>query len=123
MRVSFCTTCHNRAFQLKTVFEQNLRTVLAEDDVEWIILNYNSTDDIDDFIFAKLSTSANRIVYARETSGRLWHSSIAKNIAHKLGTGDILMNLDCDNYISDATCVIRKIFAGAVGALQMFSGD
>lgn len=39
-----------------------------------------------------------------------WHVSFAKNLAHKVGVGDILVNIDCDNFIDDSVTVIDHFF-------------
>ena len=122
MRISLCTTCRNRAYQLKRVFDQNLSNILALDDVEWVILNYNSCDDLHSFMLSRLSEGKEKIVYIRERSAPSWHSSIAKNIAHRAAAGDILMNLDCDNYLDDALAIIRSKFRGKIGGLHLWSG-
>jgi glycosyltransferase involved in cell wall biosynthesis len=122
MRISLCTTCHNRAYQFKQVFDQNLSAVLNDADVEWVILNYNSNDDLDSFMLSRLSDANGKIVYAREKTAQSWHSSIAKNISHKIASGDALMNLDCDNYIGNALEIIRSKLRGNLGGLHLWSG-
>ncbi len=51
-----------------------------------------------------------------------WHLSLAKNISHTLASGDILLNLDCDNRIGEALKQIRETFEANVGALHLWSG-
>jgi hypothetical protein len=91
--------------------------------VEWIILDYNSKDDLQDLLLENSLQREDRVVCLREISGRSWHASVAKNIAHRAAGGDVLMNLDCDNLIADAIDVLHEVFSGPVGALQMFTGD
>jgi predicted glycosyltransferase involved in capsule biosynthesis len=122
MRISLCTTCFNRATQLKRVFESNLELLRGEESVEWLILNYNSQDDLDEYIQPILQYNEFNIRYFKEISGRSWHMSLAKNISHKLASGDILMNLDCDNRIGEALDQIRETFTVNVGALHLWSG-
>lgn len=40
-----------------------------------------------------------KIEYYYTTEPRHFHTSHAKNVSHKLGTGDILVNLDADNWV------------------------
>jgi hypothetical protein len=123
IRISLCTTCRNRAYQFKQVFDQNLSRILAIDGVEWVILNYNSSDDLHSFILGRLGEAKGRIIYVRDKSAASWHSCIAKNIAHRMATGDILMNLDCDNYVGNALTIIRNKLRKNVGALHLWSGE
>jgi hypothetical protein len=123
VKISFCTAIRDRLWQFQQVFEANLQTVLSHPDVEWVILDYNSSDGLDEFIRQKLSTLPERVVYVRESSATGWHASVAKNLAHRNGRGEVLMNLDCDNLIKDAVEVIRSRFTGNVGALQQWGGS
>src|ERR1700722_6590774 len=120
--ISLCTTCHNRAHQLKAVFEHNLSRVLRDSNAEWIILNYNSQDDLDSFILERLGQCGGCVRYVRERSGRSWHARIAKNIAHRAARGDILMNLDCDNRLGDCLAILREEVRGPIGGLHNWSG-
>jgi hypothetical protein len=119
--ISFCTTCHNRAYQLKQVFAANAAVIAADPTLEWVILNYASGDDLDGFLRAQLPRMSHRIVYAHEKTSRAWHVAIAKNMAHRLATGAVLMNLDCDNYIANAPAIIRVAFAEGTKVLHLRS--
>ena len=119
--ISFCTTCFNRAYQLKQVFAANAKVIAQDRTLEWVILNYASEDDLDEFMRRQLPAVSRRIVYARETKKWPWHASIAKNMAHRLGAGAVLMNLDGDNFIGNAAEVIRLIFAEGAKVLHLQS--
>ena len=120
--ISFCTTCHNRLYQLKSVFDANAAAIARNSDTDWTILNFNSEDNIDDFMFSKLRSCPPTVHYVTEASGRPWHLSVAKNIAHRLATGSVLVNLDCDNLIGDAIDVVRRFFDQGCKILHMWSG-
>jgi hypothetical protein len=120
--ISFCTTCANRAHQLKETFRVNAPLVAAHPDVEWVILNYSSRDDLDSFLADQLPAASGRIVYAKQRADRPWHASVAKNAAHRIGRGRFLFNLDCDNFIGDAIEVIRTYTAQGCRLLHLWSG-
>jgi hypothetical protein len=120
-KVSFCTTCFNRVAQLRQTFEANAQVVASHPSVEWTIVNFNSVDDLDSYMREKLSIVSERIIYARDLSRRPWHLSYAKNIAHRISRSDILMNLDCDNFIGNAIDVIKVQFFGGCRLLHMWS--
>ena len=122
MKISFCTTCSNRLYQFENTFETNLRLMLEHRDTEWIIFNFNSKDGLDEFMIRKMPALPARIIYARALSNPPWHLSVAKNAAHKLASGDLLVSLDCDNYISDAIDVLHEHFVPGTHALHMWSG-
>lgn len=120
--ISFCTTCHNRAYQLKQVFAANAEVVAAHPDVEWVIWNHSSEDDLDAYLRKRLPKASRRIRYAWEPKRRAWHASVAKNISHRLARGRYLMNLDCDNRIANAVEVIRAGLRRRSRLLHLWSG-
>jgi hypothetical protein len=69
MRVSFCTTVHNRLHQFARTFDHNASRVLADPDAEWIVLNFNSSDRLDQFMRERLPHLPRRVIYARDRSG------------------------------------------------------
>lgn len=122
IEISFCTTCSNRAYQLQQTIVSNSRLILDDSSLEWVIVNFGSKDDLDLFMQAQLPGLSKRVVYARELSGRSWHLSIAKNVAHRVASGKILVSLDCDNFIGDAAEVVRQYFSAGCKLLHMWSG-
>jgi hypothetical protein len=122
MKISFCTTCCNRFYQLQQTFEANLELISRDAGTEWVILNFNSRDALHDFMMERLPDLPGNVVYARDLIDRPWHSSIAKNVAHRLASGDVLFNLDGDNYIADALDLVRPQFANGIKGLHLWSG-
>ena len=100
MKVSFCTTCMDRLCHLKQVYLKSLENT-AGCNVEFILLNYNSKDNLDEWVVDNLSDPIkNRIVkYYKTTEPVYFVASHAKNIAYKLATGDLICNLDADNLV------------------------
>jgi hypothetical protein len=90
--------------------------------VEWVIINYGSTDGLTAFIEPALARCSMRITYLSFDAPRPWHSSIAKNWAHAAAAGDILVNLDCDNLIGDAAEVVKRYFDQGCRLLHLWSG-
>jgi hypothetical protein len=121
-RVSFCTTCHNRAEQLKRTFDENVRTVLKSVHNEWVILNYCSDDDVHEFMVERLPRLTPQIVYVRMVNIMPWHLSVAKNIAHRFGRGHVLANLDCDNFIREAADIITRHYSHGCRLMHLWSG-
>lgn len=122
MKISFCTTCAQRLYQLTQTWEQNIEMIRKYPYVEWVLLNYDGEQKMHEFVMNNQPIWPNNFVYAKELSNREWHMSVAKNIAHQLGSGDILFNLDCDNYIGEAIDNINSCFINDVKAVHFFSG-
>ena len=110
MKISFCTTCANRLYQLKQTFDENIELINNHSNTEWVLVNFGSTDELDLFIQEKLKNLTDRFVYVKEVSGRNWSLPIAKNVAHVMGSGDVLFSLDCDNFIGNTIKNIEQHF-------------
>jgi glycosyltransferase involved in cell wall biosynthesis len=121
-KISFCTTCRNRLWQFLKTFEVNAELVGNKKDVEWIILDFCSADRLDDYMTSVLPNFSKRIVYIRLIDNLPWHVSVAKNMAHSFATGDILANLDCDNFIGHFWDMIRVGFKNDNIILHNWSG-
>ncbi len=98
--VSFCITCMNRLFHLKDTLEKNIKDNLSYTNVEFIVVNYNSKDDLEAWMKKHMQQYIDQGVlnYYRTDEPESFHASIAKNLSHKLAQGEILCNLDGDNY-------------------------
>lgn len=82
-----------RLRHLKETFQVNLPLIQSSNS-EWVILNYNSKDELDDWIKDK------DVVYAKTTRPPFYHRSHSRNVAALLTSGDIICNLDADNFLS-----------------------
>jgi hypothetical protein len=122
MKISFCTTCFNRLYQLRLTFEANLKVISENPSMEWVILNCNSKDGLHELMVEGVPRWPSNLIYARDLSCHPWHLSVAKNTAHQIATGDILFNLDCDNFIGDAPDIVKLHFSRGVTLLHLWSG-
>lgn len=102
--LSFCVTCMNRLYQLEKTLAYNLNEIKNLAGVNICLVNYNSQDSLDKYIKNNFTShiKSGKLRYFYTDQPETFHVSIAKNLAHRLGTGNILMNLDGDNYISEA---------------------
>ena len=107
MKISFCTTCMGRAHHLKETLPQNIRDNPATEDmdVEFVVLNYNSQDDLHEWMTTdpemKAHIESGLVRYGKTTDPEFFHMSHAKNMAHRMATGDVLCNLDADNFLGN----------------------
>lgn len=90
----------NRIDHFKKTFSQNISENLAEG-VEFLVLDYNSNDGLREWIFENFSSliKGKIIRYYRTDEPSEFSHSHSKNIAFKLATGDIVCNVDADNFI------------------------
>lgn len=102
MKVSYCTTCKNRLWQLSKTIFFNMQKINLSDDAEMILIDYQSNDGLKEFIiknFQKDLDSGKLKYFKAMHSHDYFYMSHAKNIAHCMATGEVLFNLDADNYI------------------------
>ncbi|WP_405164550.1 glycosyltransferase [Nocardia sp. NBC_01499] len=111
-KISFCVTCKNRLWQLQQTLPANLEAILADGRSEIVLVNYNSDDDLDEWVrqFGEHIDSG-VLRYIHEGTEQFFHCSKAKNLAHFAATGELLVNLDADNFIGDSIVSWRAVWA------------
>lgn len=99
-KISFCIVCMNRLHQLKETLLKNILDNYDYSNLEFLVLNYNSQDGMDEWIKDCLGNylSAGKVVYYHTTEPASFSHSHSKNLAFKLATGDIVCNLNADHY-------------------------
>jgi glycosyltransferase involved in cell wall biosynthesis len=104
MKLSFCITCKNRFDQINQTLKINLRhNKNLESEIEFVLIDFGSHDGLQDWVvnnFSKeLKTGFLKYYYTGEMPK--WDCSIAKNTAHLYAKGEIVVNLDCDNFTGE----------------------
>lgn len=99
MKISFCTTCKGRLWQLEQTLPRNVKRL--REGTELIILDYQSPDNLREYLFNNYAEYLDngKIKYYYLTHAYNYTSAYAKNVAHRLASGEILFNLDGDNLI------------------------
>jgi glycosyltransferase involved in cell wall biosynthesis len=113
MKASFCLTCMNRRRFIEQTLPHNLALANDPSSYEFVLLDYNSGDDLEGYVRAHHADAirCGLLAYFRTTAAEHFCASHAKNSSHKLATGDILINLDADNLLVPA-------YFGYIDALQ-----
>lgn len=99
-RISFCTACMNRLHHLSVTLPQNILDNKNYAALEFVVLDYHSSDGLEQWVHQHLKDhlTAGRVVYYRTTEPVSFHRSHSRNLAFKLATGDIICNIDADNF-------------------------
>jgi len=103
----------NRLFHLSVAYLQSIKNTETYQNREFILLNYNSKDEIDEWVQINLTEhiKSGLVSYYKTTDPEYFVASHAKNICHKLASGDVLCNLDVDNILVDNYCEkIKDLF-------------
>jgi predicted glycosyltransferase involved in capsule biosynthesis len=80
--------------------EENIKSNTDYDDVEFVLVNYNSMDGMHEWVKKHLMSYIEMGVlnYYYTKEPEYFHMSKAKNLAHKLAKNEIVCNLDGDNF-------------------------
>lgn len=101
LKVSFCTTCKGRVHHLKETLPKNLAATKDNPNVEFVLLDYDSRDGMEAWVKENFQSeiTSGRLRYAKLAPAEHFKMAHAKNMVHRIATGDILCNLDADNVI------------------------
>src|SRR5690242_208595 len=93
-KISFCIVCMNRLYQLVKTLPENIKDNENYDNLEFIILDYNSEDGMEQWMRENMSDYIlkGRVIYYRTPDPKSWSPSHSKNLAFKLANGHILCN-------------------------------
>ena len=86
----------NRLHHLKETLLKNIEDNISYGKLEFILLDYNSSDGLEEWVKSKLAKYIDNgiLKYHRTSEPKSFHRSHSRNVALKLGSGDILCNLD-----------------------------
>ncbi|WP_436488003.1 glycosyltransferase family 2 protein [Chitinophaga sp. ARDCPP14] len=124
-KISFCIICMNRLYHLKETLLKNLTNNTGYPGLEVLLLDYNSGDDMEQWVKNNLSDHIERgaLVYYKTFDPLEFNHSHAKNMAFKLASGDIVCNINADNftgnrfvyYIDEVFRTNKKVFMRPLG--------
>jgi hypothetical protein len=91
----------NRRYHLEQTLIQNIQDNLHYKNIEFVLLDYNSSDGLETWVKNNLDhyIQAGILKYFKTTEPAFFHRSHSRNIALKLAEGDIVCNLDADNFL------------------------
>lgn len=104
----------NRLHQLQETLLQNLSDTRDEIDIDFLILNYNSSDNMEEWCRHNLSEEilSGRVKYFKTTDPQSFSHSHSKNMVFKLAEGEIVCNINADHYIGERfPQLIRTVFS------------
>lgn len=125
-KISFCTVCMNRLFHLQQTLPANLIDNEEYENLEFVILDYNSSDGLENFIMENMyqQIASGRLVYYKTLFHKYFNRSHSRNVVFKVATGDLICNVDADNftgrgfasYINSLFMNTSKTFLSVIGA-------
>ncbi len=106
MKISILTPTYNRAYILKNLYNSLIINSKTNNNFEWLIMDDGSTDNTESLINSWIDENKIDIkYYKKENQGKM----SALNDLLQYITGDIVLEVDSDDYITDnALEIIRK---------------
>jgi len=97
--ISFCVTCRNRLWQVKETLRANLKQI--GDGHNICLVDFGSSDGLSEWIWSGFEKDIRdkRLTFFEVRNEVRWSMSRAKNLAHRMATGNYLFSLDADNWI------------------------
>ena len=102
-KISFCTVCMNRLHHLRETLPINLANNRSYPYLEFVLLDYNSSDGLARWVASHLQEhlESGRLIYYRTNEPQYFHRSHSRNMVFKLASGDIVCNIDADNFTGE----------------------
>ena len=99
-KISFITACKGRLHHLSETLPKNIFWNIDYPNLEFVLLDYNSPDGLDLWIMRHMTNMIEKgiLVYFKNMDPDYFHYTHSRNMLIKLATGDIVCNLDADNY-------------------------
>ncbi len=141
VRVSLCVSCMGRLHHLRKTLPRNIACNADYSEVEFVLLDYNSPDGLEAWVKEEMMEHirSGKLVYYKEHTAECFLHSHARNLSFKLATGEVVCNVDADNFtgkgfaahLGDLFAPSRSIFvippagisAGMFGRISMRKSD
>jgi glycosyltransferase involved in cell wall biosynthesis len=97
-KISICTTAMNRLSDIQQTLEKNIIDNLDYPRVEFVLLDYNSSDGLEQWVNKNLMKyiASEKLVYFRTEKPKYYSMAHSRNVAFKAASGDIVNNVDGD---------------------------
>ena len=117
MIISYCVPCHNRAYDLKIVMPSLIEAANASPPVEIAILDYNSPDDLAEYMAHTIKTAklkgGNIISYKKYAKGKYYSQGHARNLNVLASIGEFVLISGADHILDESYFeVIRELLKG-----------
>ena len=89
-----------RIHDLIRTLPRNICDNAAYSNLEFVLLDYNSQDGLEQWVAGNMMQyiQSGRLVYARTTEPKYYNMCHSRNVAFKLASGEIVCNVDADNW-------------------------
>lgn len=116
--ISLCIPVHARTYDLKKTMLYLIEAANASPPVEILILDYNSPDDLEEYmgvvgsVAGVLLEGGSRVSYVKYSGRDHYHMAHARNLSVKASAGEYIVTLSADIFPSvDFVSVVREMLA------------
>jgi len=122
-RISLCTTCMNRLEDLRVTLPKNIADNADYPNVEFVLLDWNSSDDLQQWVRDTMMEHINsgRLVYYRYNEPQYFEMGRSRNVAFKLASGEIVNNVDADNFTKEGFASYINLMAEIAPRKALFA--
>ncbi|MDN5214507.1 glycosyltransferase family A protein [Fulvivirgaceae bacterium BMA12] len=113
IKISFCTTCMNRLHHLKQTLPKNIEENKSYPFIQFVLLDYNSKDGLEKWVRKQMMKYIENdlLLYLKTYDPQYFHTSHAKNMVSLYADGDVICNIDSDNFVGkDFSYYLNKQF-------------
>jgi len=123
-KISLCTACMNRLHDLMVTLPVNIYHNRDYPKIEFVVLNYNSKDKLDEWMrdYMLPYIRAGILVYVHTVEPEFFAMSHSRNVAFKVATGDIINNVDADNFTGRGFAEALNLLAEVRPEKAVFTG-
>ena len=122
-KISICTTCMDRLEDLKCTLPKNIDDNKDYPNVEFLVLDYNSSDGLADWLLKDMIgyIRSGILTCYRTEEPKCYDMAHSRNMAFKLASGEIVNNVDADNYTNEGFADILNKMAGICPEKAVFA--
>lgn len=100
-KISICTTCMNRLRDIQRTLPHNIEANLGYPEVEFILLDYSSTDGLAEWVQKEMSQylKTGILRYCFVPGQAHFRPGHSRNVSFRIAAGHVIFNVDADNFI------------------------
>jgi glycosyltransferase involved in cell wall biosynthesis len=109
-KISLVTTCMNRTDTLRQTLEKNIKDNMSyKGEFEIVVVNYGDKSGLDDFIYKDMKEYVDaKIINYVKVEADYYSMTKSRNVGFLAATGEIINQVDADNYTGSFVEVINK---------------
>jgi len=122
-KISLCTTCMDRLENLQQTLPKNIEDNIDYSNVEFVILDYNSRDDLSGWIKVNLMKyiEIGILNYFRTVEPEHFDMSHSRNVAFLAASGDVVNNIDADAFCGKGFAAFINKLANEIPRKAVFA--